>query len=216
MRGLRGLTNPTSRRSPRAAPNRSEARILAAAVSIALTCGLASATLVRRMELPEVVSLAGTIVEGRVARVDSFWEGKRIFTEVTVTVARAHKGTPGAGLSFRQLGGRVDSPVPLAMTVPGAPIHRVGDRGFYFVEERPGAHPTLIGIWTGHAPIRRDDRGEYLTFNGARFTPGEFGQRVRQLVIEQQAGAGSGDPPPGRGASSGPSASEPPANGAPE
>ena len=193
--------NRMSRVSNRSATSRPEARVLAAAVSIVLTIGLVSATQVRRMDLPEVVSLAGTIVEGRVARVDSFWEGKQIFTEVTITVTRAHKGAPGAGLSFRQLGGRVDSPAPIAMTVPGAPTHRVGDRGFYFVEAHPGSHPTLIGIWAGHAPIRRDDRGEYLTFNGTRHTPGEFGQRVRLLVIEQQRGAGSDDPSPGRGAS---------------
>lgn len=183
------------------APGWTAARLLAAAASIALAIGPASATQVRRMELREVVSRAGTIVEGRVTRVRSFWEGKQIFTEVTVKVARAHKGAPGADLSFRQLGGRVDSPVPLAMTVPGAPIHRVGDRGFYFVEKREGAYPNLIGIWVGHAPIRRDERGEYLTFNGTRNTPGEFGQRVRQLVIEQQTGTGSGDPSAERSAS---------------
>lgn len=193
--------NTMSRVSSKSAPGRPATRVLAVVASITLTIGLASATQVRRMELPKVVSLAGTIVEGRVTRVRSFWEGKQIFTEVTLTVARAHKGAPGAGLSFRQLGGRVDAPVPLAMTVPGAPTHRVGDRGFYFVEERPGAHPALIGLWVGHAPIRRDERGEYLTFNGARFTPGEFGQRLRQLVIEQQTGTGSGDPSADRGAS---------------
>ncbi len=171
---------PGSRRAGR--------RFAVTACLVALGTGLASATLVRRMDLPEVVRTAETIVEGKVTSVRSFWEGRQIWTEVAVAVSRSYKGRGADDVTFRQLGGSVEEPVPLQMTVPGAPRHLEGDGGFYFLTRRPGGHPILVGVWVGHVPLRRDDRGEHVSFDGRRFTPDEFAERIRTLVIDQSAG----------------------------
>src|SRR5213594_614175 len=99
----------------------------------------ASATTLRRLGLGDMVKISDTIVLGRVESTLAFWQGKQIYTEVTITVTRSLKGARTDRTSFLQLGGRVDSPVPLQMTVPGAPIHRVGDEAYFFLQPgRPG------------------------------------------------------------------------------
>src|SRR5207245_5696896 len=96
-------------------------------------------TTVRHLGLGDLVKASDTIVLGRVEATRALWQGKQIYTEVTVAVTRSLKGARAGRVSFMQLGGRVDSPVPLVMTVPGAPIHRVGDEAYFFLQPgRPG------------------------------------------------------------------------------
>jgi hypothetical protein len=124
------------------------------------------------MPLPDVTAAADAIVEGRVAAVRSFWVGKQIWTEVSLTVHQAHKGKPGGSIIFHQLGGSVRSPVPLSMNVPGAPIHRVGDHGFYFLETKGKGRFIIVGLSRGHVRVRRDERGDHVMLQGARLSPG--------------------------------------------
>ncbi|HXH27777.1 MAG TPA: hypothetical protein VNL37_01960, partial [Candidatus Polarisedimenticolia bacterium] len=142
----------------------------------------ARATTIRRMGLDEIVSHADTIVEARVTSVRSFWQGRKVLTEIGLSVTRSYKGSPGPSLTFQQLGGRVTAPVPLTMTVPGAPIHQVGDEGFYFLQPgTPGQH-LLVGLERGLVRIRHDDRGPFVQVEGHRRTPAELGERLRAIV----------------------------------
>ncbi len=174
--------------------------LLAIAAMLLLGSSILLATSVRRMPLPQIVSAADAIVEGSVTGVRSYWEGKQILTEVTVRVERGYKGKEIPIRTFQQLGGRVTSPVPLSMNVPGAPVHRVGDRGFYFMESRPGSRHLLVGLWRGYIPIRKDERGDHLIFGGRRMTPGQFGEKVRRLILDQEDPPGSRDAPAGKSA----------------
>ncbi|MFQ5876835.1 MAG: hypothetical protein ACE5JH_03940 [Acidobacteriota bacterium] len=155
---------------------------------------LARATSVRRLSLEQMTSASETIVEGRIESVRSFWKGKRIWTEITLTVGRSFKGSRSATLTFLQPGGRVESPVPLAMIVPGVPPHREGERGFYFLQ--PGgtaAENVVVGLMRGYVPVRRDGRGDYILSGGRRMTPGEFGERIRRALAGAPRGPdGSG------------------------
>jgi len=152
-----------------------------------LPATLAHATSVRRLELPEMTRAADTIIEGRVEAVRSYWEGNRIWTEVRVAVTRAYNVSPDGSVTLLQLGGSVESPVPVAMTVPGAPDHRVGDEGFFFLEPvAPGqARKMIVGLFQGRVPLKRDDRGPFVSFGGKRQTPGEFADAIRQMLAGQ-------------------------------
>ena len=172
-----------------AAPGRHGAILAAAAALLILPFTLAHATTVRRLDLPAMTRAADTIVEGRVEAVRSYWEGNRIWTEVRVAVTRSHKGSPDGSVTLLQLGGRVESPVPVAMSVPGAPEHRVGDEGFFFLEPiAPGqAKKMIVGLFQGRVLLQKDDRGPFVSVDGKRQTPGELADSIRRLLAGQAA-----------------------------
>ena len=143
-------------------------------------------TTVRRLGLAEMVPVSEAIVLGRVEASRTYWQGKQIYTEVTLAVTRSLKGAGGRTLTFVQLGGRVEQPVPLEMTVPGAPIHRVGDEAYFFLQPgRPGER-IIVGLFRGHVPLRRDERGEYVLFDGTRKAPAGFEEEIRRQLAGQK------------------------------
>ena|SRR5882672_7203903 len=152
----------------------------------------AFATTVRRLGLAEMVPASESIVLGRVEATRSYWQGKQIYTEVTLAVRRSLKGPRTGSLTFVQLGGRVDKPVPVEMVLPGAPIHRVGDEAYFFLQPgRPGER-IIVGLFRGHVPLHHDEQGEYILFDGARKVPAGFEEEIRRQAAEQKQ-----DPPGG-------------------
>lgn len=144
------------------------------------------ATSVRRLELGEIVAAADTIVQGRVETIRCFWRDRQIYTEVRVAVARSLKGPRHDRLTFLQVGGRMDSPVPLEMTVPGAPIYRLGEEAYFFLEPgRPGEH-MVVGLFQGRVPVRHDARGDYVGAPGARRSPAQFDEEIRRHLAGQR------------------------------
>src|SRR5437667_10401359 len=107
----------------------------------------AHATTVKRLELKDIIAASDAIVQGRVESIRSFWHGKQIHTEVRVAVSRTLKGPREDRLTFLQTGGRVESPVPLEMTVPGAPIFRVGDEAYFFLQPGTRGERYVVGLF---------------------------------------------------------------------
>ena len=167
-------------------PNGLAAIVFTVLAALGLSLPPAFGTTVRRLGLAELVPASESIVLGKVEASRSYWQGKQIYTEVTVAVTRSLKGTRSGRLTFVQLGGRVDQPVPLEMTLPGAPIHRVGDEAYFFLQAgRPGER-VIVGLFRGHVPLRRDDRGEYVLFDGSRKAPAGFEEDIRRQMAGQK------------------------------
>jgi hypothetical protein len=146
----------------------------------------ALATSIKRLGLGEIVEASDTIVQGRVDAIRSFWQDRQIYTEVRVAVARSLKGKHQDRLTFLQVGGRVDSPVPLEMTVPGAPMYRVGEEAYFFLQPgRPGER-IVVGLFQGHVPVRRDAQGDYVGSPGARKSPAQFDEEIRRHLAGQR------------------------------
>jgi len=187
---VNSLSHPTPRQGLRR-PGSGRWRAILGVVTglLLLPVAIAHATTVRRLDLPAMSRAADTIVEGRVEGVRSYWEGNRIWTEVRIAVTRAHKGSPDGIVTVLQLGGRVESPVPVAMTVPGAPEHRIGDEGFFFLEPiAPGqAKKMIVGLFQGRVLLRKDDRGPFVSVGGKRQMPGELADSIRRLLAGQAA-----------------------------
>ena len=114
---------------------------------------------------------------------------RQILTEVTLAVSQSLKGSGGASLTFLQVGGRVEAPVPIEVTVPGAPLHRIGERGFYFLEPGSPGHKMIVGLWRGRVPVLHDQAGDYVPFDEERRTPSDFAEEIRRLVAGQGPGA---------------------------
>ncbi|MEK7282539.1 MAG: hypothetical protein AAB249_01905, partial [Acidobacteriota bacterium] len=115
-------------------PNGLAAIVFTVLAALGLSLPPAFGTTVRRLGLAELVPASESIVLGKVEASRSYWQGKQIYTEVTVAVTRTLKGARSGKLTFIQLGGRVEQPVPLEMALPGAPIHRVGDEAYFFLQ----------------------------------------------------------------------------------
>jgi hypothetical protein len=182
----------------REAPDRLRRKVPAVAVFLALAGLFVSlpvlATTVRRLGMEEMVGAADTIVEGRVESIRSFWQDRLIYTEVIVAVGRTLKGAHADRVRFVQLGGRVDGPVPLETTVPGAPIYRVGDEAYFFLQPgRPG-DLIVVGLFQGRVPLRRDAQGEYVGAGGARRSPAQFEEEIRRHLAGQKQDRTGGAP----------------------
>ena len=154
--------------------------------SLTLASMPAFATTVRHLDLKEIVGASDSIVQGRVESMRSFWQGKQIHTEVRVAVSRALKGARGDRLTFLQAGGRVESPVPLEMTVPGAPIFRMGDQAYFFLQLGNTGERYVVGLFQGRVPLRHDVKGDFVVFGGARRSPAEFEEVIRREMAGQE------------------------------
>jgi len=100
------------------------------------------------------------------------------------------KGPRADKVLFLQLGGRVEAPVPLVMTVPGAPIHRVGDEAYFFLQPGKPGDRVIVGLSEGHVPLRRDDQGEYVVSGGSRKPPAQFEEEIRRQIAGQKQDRG--------------------------
>ena len=180
----------TPARPPVPRRTRSSSVVLAALALLAsIPAGDVSATSIRKVTLRQMVDASDTIVQGRVEGVRSFWQGSQILTEVTLAVSQSLKGSGGASLTFLQVGGRVEAPVPIEVTVPGAPLHRIGERGFYFLEPGSPGHKMIVGLWRGRVPVLHDQAGDYVPFDEERRAPSDFAEEIRRLVAGQGPGA---------------------------
>ncbi len=152
----------------------------------------ALATTVRRAGLKEIVEASDAIIEGRVESIRSFWRDRQILTEVSVVVSSAFKGSRTMRLTFLQVGGRVDLPVPIEMTVPGSPIFSVGEEAYLFLQSGKPGERYIVGLFQGHVPLRHDAQGDFVAFGGARRSPAQFEEEIRRQIAGQKLDASAG------------------------
>jgi hypothetical protein len=95
-----------------------------------LSAGPSHATVIDK-DIPELATESDRIVVGTVRDMRSAWaqDGSEIFTDVTLDVDTALKGTSET-VTFRLMGGVIDD---LAMVVPDSPAFQVGDRALVFL-----------------------------------------------------------------------------------
>jgi hypothetical protein len=140
---------------------------------------------VRHLGLEEIIGASDTILQGRVESVRSYWHGRQIETEVGIAVSRGLKGPRATRVTFLQVGGRVDSPVPMEMTVPGAPIFRVGDQAYFFLQSGQAGERHVVGLFQGYVPVRHDAQGDFVLLGGARKSPAAFEEEIRRRMAGQ-------------------------------
>lgn len=114
-------------------------------VLVALTAwvGVASATVVVKLDVEAMTTMAQEVVVGRVEARQSRWEGGRIVTDVGVRVALPIYGSSAQGerLQFQTLGGRVGD---LAQVVSGSPSFSVGEEVVLFLARSKADRPLQV------------------------------------------------------------------------
>lgn len=144
------------------------AAVLAASLlALALQPPRVSASVAMALDLAGLVQRADAIVVGTTTSRRSRWEGRRIVTDVTLSVERALAGRAASGgeLALTYLGGEVGD---VGMRVTGMPHFRVGGRCLLFGEDAP-AGPSMrpVGMSQGVMPVRRRDGRDVVLPGGA-------------------------------------------------
>jgi hypothetical protein len=117
------------------------------------------ATVIIKMELPQLVGQADVIFVGKAIKAYSHWsEDKRhIVTDHTFQVERSLRGTrSGEVVVVRSLGGAVGG---IGMRVSGSPTFQVGDQALLFTDLR-GKHRYVTGMEQGALRVGRDTAGQ--------------------------------------------------------
>lgn len=120
----------------------------------------ATATVIVKLELPDLVTRARAVFVGKVTKRQMHWtaDRKHIVTDTTFTVGQSLRGGTRVGgtVTVRTLGGVVDG---IGMRVAGSPMFRKGDEVLLFTEKR-GLHSYVVGMTQGAYRVSRDTRGQ--------------------------------------------------------
>ncbi|MBI3182062.1 MAG: hypothetical protein HYZ28_07940 [Myxococcales bacterium] len=178
----------------------------------ALLVGLAGPASGTTMLAQDIVSLsrgADAVVQGKVTRVESRWNGDRtrIITEVDIEISEALKGAPGKKITVVQPGGVVGE---IGQQVGGVASFREGEEVVVFLEARPGSTFLVSGMAQGKFRVERSSDGkaafaipevevDALLLDPATRAP--VPPRVRPVKLEElkaQVRAALGTPPAGK------------------
>lgn len=161
-----------------------------AAVGILLASGL-SATTLMKMSTGEMTLDADTIVIGTCVSAETARVGGRLVTLIEVSVDETLKGTAASGLTMIVPGGiDHDRPVPVAVTVPGAPTVFPNENVLLFLGHSAavvGAY-DVVGFSQGVYEVVEDTTGNKLAAQG-RFN-GSNGASLNELKAEIQQALG--------------------------
>src|SRR5262245_2141132 len=123
---------------------------IACVLGIATAVAPLFATTVRKMDLPELVSLSDAVVQGRVESVEARWEERLVYTYIALTIDDPLKGERRRALLIRQPGGRIGS---LNVSVSGMPHFKTGDEVIVFLRNRQDGAFDIVGLGQGKYDI---------------------------------------------------------------
>lgn len=127
---MRTLPSPGTRRLPPA----TVPALLLATLALLLSLSPLSGTTLVRLSDADLVRAADLVVTGECLDAASRWIGGELYTVATVRIDQALQGTPAATVEVVVPGGAdPHAPVPIAVTVPGAPRLAPGERAVLFL-----------------------------------------------------------------------------------
>ncbi|MBI4475307.1 MAG: hypothetical protein HY646_21770 [Acidobacteria bacterium] len=113
----------------------------------------ASATTIRKMDLPQLVAKADSILQGRVESVETRWENNLAYTYVSLRVDDPLKGERRRTVLIKQLGGRIGG---LMFMVSGMPQFETGDQVIVFLKDWQDGTYDVVGLNQGKYEIVND------------------------------------------------------------
>jgi hypothetical protein len=148
---------------------------------IVLLVPVDSQGLLRKVELPEMVSRAGTIVHGTVLSNECREDDRgAIFTYTTIAVAEALTGSVAEDqIVIRNMGGKVGD---RGLRVSDIPVFEPGEEVILFIEKEPLVEETCLVGW---------EQGKYSARGGIVDRTGqtveEFKSEVRRLLAAKES-----------------------------
>jgi hypothetical protein len=132
------------------------------------------ATSMIRLSMEQLSQVAETIVLGTVANQVSAWNDQRtaIYTDVTVAVEEAIKGSPGAAVTFRVAGGVVGD---MGMRTSIDPVFKDGERVIVLLHTEDST-ARVLGQEQGKFTVSND----MVTHRGQTVALADF---INELVV---------------------------------
>jgi hypothetical protein len=126
-----------------------------AAVLLLTLASSVTATTVLRLDLPDLVSKADNIVQGRVEQIYVEWDAERklAFTYISINVDDPMKGARRQTVLIRQVGGRVGN---ISMHVAGMPTFSQGEEVILFLNDMHNGTFRVVGMNQGKYQITQD------------------------------------------------------------
>ena len=120
-----------------------------------LTKSTLMATTVVRMELPQLVQKADSIIQGHVDEVYVRWDAERnlAFTYTSVSVGDPMKGERRRSVLIKQIGGKVGA---LNVTVAGMPKFTKGEEVIVFLKNQQDGTFQVLGMNQGKYDVADD------------------------------------------------------------
>lgn len=138
-------------------------RTLIIALCAAASCAAAPCTsnsvlaaTIEALGIPAMAGLSDTVLEGTIQATRAAWapDRSRIVTAVDFEVTQVHAGSSALGLRTIEIaGGRVGD---VALTVPGAPSFRPGERVMLFLSDDPSLVIPVVAFERGKLAFRTD------------------------------------------------------------
>lgn len=124
--------------------------VLAGLIAAGLLAAIspASATTLRKMDLPELIASADRIVHVRAINQNVYWDPTetQIYTDTTFEVLSEAKGQGPSLVTVNLLGGSIGE---VDMRAEGTPIFSAGDEVVLFALDRPDGKEDLVGFSQG-------------------------------------------------------------------
>jgi len=117
-------------------------------------------TTVQKMDLPELVSTADSIVQGRVDAIEARYENKMVYSYVSVTVDDPIKGGRRRTVLLRHMGGQVGAKL---VWVAGMPQFKQGDQVIVFLRDRRDGTFDVLGLNQGKYDIVGNNAVSHLS-----------------------------------------------------
>ena len=110
------------------------------------------ASVVVRMDLPKLVEVSDSIVQGTVTRVEVTWDpdAKMVYTSARIKIDDRLKGDRSQELTIRQEGGKIGA---MTVHVSGSPSFRVGQQMIVFLDSRADGTFNVVGLTQGKYDI---------------------------------------------------------------
>jgi hypothetical protein len=108
---------------------------------------------VQKMELPALVKVADSIVQGHVESVEARYENKMVYTYTSVAVDDPLKGERRQAVLLKHPGGTIGA---MTMEIAGMPQFKAGDAVIVFLRNRQDGTFDVIGLNQGKYDIVND------------------------------------------------------------
>jgi hypothetical protein len=122
---------------------------------IALAAAVANSTTLARMSFDELAQKSSAVGRPRCQNSKNYWDGGELWTGTSFEVVERNKGSLGASVTVRMLGGRADG---FTSRVDGVPAFRTGEEVYLFLWGKPGESYRVLGWSQGTFRIIRDAR----------------------------------------------------------
>jgi len=155
-----------------------------------LVASVVGATTLTKLSEEAMTDAAAVIVEGHCTALTGQWVGKTLYTLATITVDDALKGNPGQELTLVIPGGvDLDREVPIAFTVPGAPVVQEGENLLLFLapDGAVGGGYAAVGFNQGKLSVVTAPDGKRMAIaaDGASSSLEALKQRIRRHLLKK-------------------------------